>query len=173
VYTATAKSKAKGTYEHGNHKYRKFMQNTRSMQKGNRGTQVENSRIAWRSTKQYSMESRIILYCGVCSGKTPLGLTLTKMFALATPKSPSDSHNLGVELGRHHGVVWFARGCERYAALGMHELPVDDEAYLLFSCPATTVVRREHQFAQLPFTLLLDLCAVVMFTGWHYLCTSA
>jgi hypothetical protein len=36
--------------EHGNHRYRKFMQNTRSMQKVNRGTQVENSSIAWRST---------------------------------------------------------------------------------------------------------------------------
>jgi hypothetical protein len=46
------------------------------------------------------------------------------------------SHNFGVELGRHQGVVWFARGCKRCAALGMHDLPVDDEAHLLFSCPA-------------------------------------
>jgi hypothetical protein len=67
------------------------------------------------------------------------------------------SHNLGVELGRHQGVVWFARGCKRCAALGMHDLPVDDEAHLLFSCPATAVVRREHRFAQLPFTSLQDL----------------
>jgi hypothetical protein len=35
-----AKSKAKGTFEHENHRYREFKQNTRSMQKGNRGTQV-------------------------------------------------------------------------------------------------------------------------------------
>jgi hypothetical protein len=54
-------------------------------------------------------------------------------------------------------VVWFARGCKRCAALGMHDLPVDDEAHLLFSCPAATVVRRERQFVQLPFTSLQDL----------------
>jgi hypothetical protein len=66
-------------------------------------------------------------------------------------------HNLGVVLGRHQGVVWFARGCKRCAALGMHGLPVDDEAHLLFSCPATAVVRRERRFAQLPFPSLQDL----------------
>jgi hypothetical protein len=38
------------TFEHGKHSYRKFKQNTRSMQKRNRGAQVENSSIAWRST---------------------------------------------------------------------------------------------------------------------------
>jgi hypothetical protein len=67
------------------------------------------------------------------------------------------SQTLGVELGRHQGMVWFARGCKRHAALGMHDLPVDDEARLLFSCPATAVVRRERRFAQLPFTSLQDL----------------
>jgi hypothetical protein len=56
-----------------------------------------------------------------------------------------------------HRVVWFARGCKRCAALGMHDLPVDDEAHLLCSCPATTVVKRERRFAQLPFTSLQDL----------------
>jgi hypothetical protein len=54
-------------------------------------------------------------------------------------------------------VVWFARGCKRSAALGMHNLPVDDEAHLLFSCLATTVVRRERRFAQLPFASLQGL----------------
>jgi hypothetical protein len=39
----------------------------------------------------------------------------------------------------------------------MHDLPVDDEAHLLFSCPATAVVRRERRFAQLPFNSLQDL----------------
>jgi hypothetical protein len=38
----------------------------------------------------------------------------------------------------------------------MHDLPVVDEAHL-FSCPATALVGLERQFAQLPFTLLLDL----------------
>jgi hypothetical protein len=60
VYTATgqkAKPK-KGTYEQGNHRYRKFKQNTRSMQKGSRGTQVENSNIAWRSTNRTSETTR-------------------------------------------------------------------------------------------------------------------
>jgi hypothetical protein len=64
---------------------------------------------------------------------------------------------LGVELGRHQGVVWFARGCKRCAALGKHDLPVDDEAHLLFSCPAIAVVRRERRFTQLPFMSLQDL----------------
>jgi hypothetical protein len=49
---------------------------------------------------------------------------------------------MGVELGRHHSLVWYARGCKRCAAMGMHDLSVDDEAHLLFSCPATAVVRR-------------------------------
>jgi hypothetical protein len=39
----------------------------------------------------------------------------------------------------------------------MHDLPVDDEAHLLFSCPVTPVVRRERRFAQLPFASLQDL----------------
>jgi hypothetical protein len=38
-----------------------------------------------------------------------------------------------------------------------HDLPVDDEAHLLFSCPATAVVRRERRFAQLPITSSEDL----------------
>jgi hypothetical protein len=29
----------------------------------------------------------------------------------------------------------------------MHDLPVDDEAHLLFSCTATAVVRRERQLS--------------------------
>jgi hypothetical protein len=67
------------------------------------------------------------------------------------------SHNLGVKLDRHQGVIWFARGCKQCAALGMHDLPVDDEAHLLFSCPDTAVVRRERRLTQLPFTSLQDL----------------
>jgi hypothetical protein len=47
--------------------------------------------------------------------------------------------------------------CALCAALGVHDLLVDDEAHLLFSCPATAVVRRERRFAQLPFTSLQDL----------------
>jgi hypothetical protein len=42
------------------------------------------------------------------------------------------SQNLGVELGRHQGVVWFARGCKRCAALGMHDLPVDEKLIYSF-----------------------------------------
>jgi hypothetical protein len=64
-------------------------------------------------------------------------------------------HNLGVELGRHQGVVWFARGCKRCAPFGISDL-VYDEAHFLFSCPATAVVRRERRIAQLPFTSLLQ-----------------
>jgi hypothetical protein len=39
----------------------------------------------------------------------------------------------------------------------MHDLPVDDEAHLLFSCPATAVVWRERRFAQLSIASLQDL----------------
>jgi hypothetical protein len=85
------------------------------------------------------------------------GLRIPHSLVLGMARFRLSSHNLGVELGRHQGVVWFARGCKRCAALGMHDLPVDDEAHLLFSCPATAVVRRERRFAQLPFTLLQDL----------------
>jgi hypothetical protein len=46
---------------------------------------------------------------------------------------------------------------QQQAALGMHDIPVDDEAHLLYSCPDTAVVRRQRRFAQLPFTLLPDL----------------
>jgi hypothetical protein len=45
----------------------------------------------------------------------------------------------------------------------MHDLPVG--AHLLFSCPATAVVRRERRFAHLSFTALQDLIAVLMLTG--------
>jgi hypothetical protein len=119
------------------------------------------------------------------------GLRIPHSLVLSMARFRLSSHNLGVELGRHQGVVWFARGCTRCAALGMHDLPVDDKAHLLFSCPATAVDRRERRFAQLPFTSLQDLddarsrvpstvrpplfsaCAVVMCTEWQYLCTSA
>jgi hypothetical protein len=39
----------------------------------------------------------------------------------------------------------------------MHDLLVDDEAHLIFSSPATAVVRRERRCAQLPFMSLQDL----------------
>jgi hypothetical protein len=50
------------------------------------------------------------------------------------------SHDLKGGACRHQGVAWFARDCKQCAALGMHNLPVDDEAHLLFSCQATAVV---------------------------------
>jgi hypothetical protein len=62
-----------------------------------------------------------------------------------------------MELGRHQGVVRFARGCKRCATSGMQHVPVDDEDHVRFSCPATAVARWERQFAQLPLTSLQDL----------------
>jgi hypothetical protein len=70
------------------------------------------------------------------------GLRIPHSLVLSMARFLLSSHNLGVELGRHQGVVWFARGCKRWAALGMHDLPVDDEAHLIFSCPTSAVVRR-------------------------------
>jgi hypothetical protein len=85
------------------------------------------------------------------------GLRIPHSLVLSIARFRLSSHNLGVELGRHQGVVWFALGCKRCAALGMHDLPVDDEAHLLFLCPATAVFRLECRFAHLPFTSLQDL----------------
>jgi hypothetical protein len=39
----------------------------------------------------------------------------------------------------------------------MRDLPVDDEAHLLYSCPATAVAGRVRRFARLPFRSLQDL----------------
>jgi hypothetical protein len=84
-------------------------------------------------------------------------LRIPQSLVLSMAQFRLNSHNLGVELGRHQGVVWFARCCKRCAALGMHYVPVDDEAHLLFPCPATAVVRRVCRFAQLPCRSLHDL----------------
>jgi hypothetical protein len=54
-------------------------------------------------------------------------------------------------------VVWFARGCKRCAGLRKRNISVNDEAHLLYSCPATAVVRRECRFAQMSVTSLQDL----------------
>jgi hypothetical protein len=72
------------------------------------------------------------------------GLRIPLSLVLSMARFRLSNHNLGVELGRHQEVVWFARGCKQCAAMGMHNHPVDDEAHLLFSCPATAAVRRER-----------------------------
>jgi hypothetical protein len=110
------------------------------------GATVQNTYVQCFRTAPLGEESRPHPYLRA-------GLRIPHSLVLGMARFRLSSHNLGVELGRHQGVVWFAR-C---AALGMHDLPVDDEAHLLFSCPATTVVRRERRFAQLPFTSLQDL----------------
>jgi hypothetical protein len=91
-----------------------------------------------------------------------LGSRILHSLVLSMARFRLSSHNLGVELGRHQGVVWFARDCKRCAASEMHDLPVDDEAHLLFSCPATAVVRRERRFAQLPFMSVAGSHVVVV-----------
>jgi hypothetical protein len=73
-----------------------------------------------------------------------VGLRISHSFMLSMARFRQSSYILGVELGGHQGVVWFARDCKGCAALGMHDIPVNDEAHLLFSCPATAVVRRER-----------------------------
>jgi hypothetical protein len=68
------------------------------------------------------------------------------------------------ELEKHSQHIWQASRSglvcawlQAMCSFGNARLPVDDEAHLLFSCPATAVVRRERRFAQLPFTSLQDL----------------
>jgi hypothetical protein len=124
------------------------------------GATVQNTSVQCFRTAPLGEESRPHLYLRA-------GLRIPHSLLLSMARFRLSSHSLGVELGRHQGVVWFALGCKRCAALGMPDLPLDDEAHLLFSCPAIAVVRRERRSAQLPFTSLQDTCAVVMCTGWH------
>jgi hypothetical protein len=88
------------------------------------------------------------------------GLRIPHSLVLTMARIRLSSHSLVVELGRHQGVVWFSRGCKRCAALRMHHLPVDDEAHLLFSFPATTVARRKKNCH---LRRCRVSCAVVMF----------
>jgi hypothetical protein len=114
------------------------------------GATVQNTYVQCVHTAPLGEESRPHPYLRA-------GLRIPHSLVLSMARFRLSSHNLGVELGRYQGVVWFVRGCKRCAALGMHDLPVDDEAHLLFSCPATVVVKGECQFAQLPYTSLQDL----------------
>jgi hypothetical protein len=70
------------------------------------------------------------------------GLRIPHSLVLSMARFRLSSHNLGMELGRNQGVIWFARGCKQCAALKIHDLPVDDEVHLLFLCPATAGERR-------------------------------
>jgi hypothetical protein len=101
------------------------------------GATVQNTYVQCFRTVPLGEESRPNPYLRA-------GLRIAHSLVLSMARFRLSSHNLGVKLGRHQGMVWFARGCKRCAALGMHDLPVDDEAHLLFSCPATAVVRRER-----------------------------
>jgi hypothetical protein len=114
------------------------------------GATVQNTYVQYFRTAPLGKESRPHPYLRA-------GLRISHSLVLSMAQFRLSSHNLGVELGRHQGVVWFARGCKRCTALGMHNLPVDDEAHLLLSRPATAVARRARQFAQLPFTSLQDI----------------
>jgi hypothetical protein len=112
------------------------------------GATVQNTYVQCFRTAPLGEESRPHPYLRA-------GLRIPHLLVLSMARFRLSSHSLGVELGRHQGVVWFACGCKRCAALGMHDLL--DEAHLLFSCPATAVVWQERRFAQLPFTSLQDL----------------
>jgi hypothetical protein len=54
----------------------------------------------------------------------------------------------------------------------MRDLPVDDEAHLLLSCSATTVVRQERKLAP-AIDVVAGPHAAMMFAGWRYPCTIA
>jgi hypothetical protein len=76
-----------------------------------------------------------------------LGCAFHIRWCLAWLGSASVATSWGWNLAGIKEWFWFAHGCKRCAALGMHDLPVDDEAHFLFSCTATAVVRREHQLS--------------------------
>jgi hypothetical protein len=130
------------------------------------GATVQNTSVQCFRTAPLGEESRPRPYLRA-------GLRIPHSLVLSMARFRLSSHNLGVELGRHQGVVWFACGCKRCAALGMHDVPVDDEARLLCSCPAIAVVRQERRFAQMPFTLLQDLMCCRDVYGVALMCTYA
>jgi hypothetical protein len=116
------------------------------------GATVKNTYVRCFRTAPLGEESRPHPYLRA-------GLRIPHFLVLSMARSRLSSHDLGVGLGRHQGVVWFALGCKRCASLRMHDLPADDEAHLIFLCPATAVFRRERRFAQLPLTTLQDCCS--------------
>jgi hypothetical protein len=77
------------------------------------------------------------------------------------------SHNLGVDLCRHQGVVWFACGCKLCAALKMHDHPVDDEAHVLYSCSVSLWLSGSVNLNNCHLRRCRISCVVVMFTGWR------
>jgi hypothetical protein len=140
-------------------------------------------------TRCYSAKHLYCVHSAPLGGKSRphpylrAGLSVPQSQVLSMARIRLSGQKLAVKLGRHHGVAWFVCGCKRYAALGMHDLPGMDEAYLLCLCPATAVVRREHQLAQLPYTsftcstkrgsgLTPTRGAFAMFTRLRCLCTS-
>jgi hypothetical protein len=94
------KSKAKGTFEHRKHSYRKFTQNTRSMQKRNRGAQVENSSIAWRQHMHIQFP-----YCAPsfhCRCRPPTTAPCLRPLSHRRCRTPPTT-----------GSRWLPRGCRR------------------------------------------------------------
>jgi hypothetical protein len=87
------------------------------------GATVQNTYVQCFCTAPLGEESRPHPYLSA-------GLCIPHSLVLSMARFRLSSHNLGVELGRHQGVVWFACGCKQCAALGMHDLPVNDEAHL-------------------------------------------
>jgi hypothetical protein len=83
------------------------------------GATVQNTYAQYFGTALLGGESRP--HPVLCAG-----LRIPHSLVLRIARFRLSSHNLGVELGRHQGVVWFARGCKRCAALEIHDLSVDD-----------------------------------------------
>jgi hypothetical protein len=98
------------------------------------GATVQNTNVQFFQTAPLGEESRPRPYLRA-------GLRIPHSLVLSRARFHLSSHDLGVELNRHQGVVWFAPGCKQCAALEMHDLPVNDEAHLPFLCPAVAMVK--------------------------------
>jgi hypothetical protein len=130
------------------------------------GATVQNTYVQCFRTAPLGEESRPHPYLRA-------ELRIPHSLVLSMARFRLSSHNWGVEFGRHQGVVWFARGCKRCAALGMHDLPVDDEAHLFFRAQLPLWLSGSVDLHNCHFCRCRISCAVVMCTGWHCLCTSA
>jgi hypothetical protein len=126
------------------------------------GATVQNTYVQCFRTALLGEESRPHPYLRA-------GLRIPHLLGLSMARFRLSSHNLGVEFGRHQGVVWFARGCKRCAALGMHDLPVDDDAHLLFFPQQRLWLGGSVDVHNRHFRRCTISCPVVMCAGWHCL----
>jgi hypothetical protein len=93
------------------------------------------------------------------------GLRIPHSLVLIMARFCLSSQNLGVELGRHQGAVWFACNCKRCAALGTHDLPVMTKSSYSFCAQLPLWLGGSVHLYNCHLRRCRISCAVVMFMG--------